>query len=358
MSELLNTKPNKILFVATFRHYFIGLGLAMNDISSNYHLIFINQKFDDERNPILNASVQVQLPFKTVRCFPLNASGALKKYKTRQNIFEKIRALVQELKPVEISTGNDRRIEYQYAMHIAREKMRLTVKGGYLDNGTGSYISFQKLEYGKYLARKWIDVPVKKLVYGSWFTRMQRFGGSDWTDKCYLTHPSLAPKRLMNKECVSVDVDWYKNDSENIIRRLTSILGLGDVTDINGESILLVLPRSTFVVQIYGSLGVAEKTIKEICSEFKNIYVKYHPADLDDFLGLSSMAVILPAQIPVELLYLVYGFSRVIGDTSTAILSAKWMLPNADVSYFDLDTPYTTKVKDLFADMGITPLSV
>lgn len=353
-----SSKENKLLMVATFRHFFIGLGLAMTDKSSSYHLIFINQKFNDNRNPIFQAVSRLVKPFSSVICLPLNVSGTFNKYRNRKLIFKVLRDIVGQLKPVEIATGNDRRIEYQYAMHIAKNKLKLNVKGAYLDNGIGSYINFHKLEFGKYLARRWLDVPLKKIVYGNWYTRMQRYGGSDWTDICYLTHPKYAPSRLAKKDCRKIEMDIYKNDKENIILNLLKELGLTHANLDASESILLVLPKKPVMELIYGSIENAELLIKGICEGYNNIYVKYHPADLGDVLNLSEQATLLPSQIPVELLFINMSFNRVLGDGSTAILSAKWMLPQSDVGFFDLETPYTILVKDIFVDSGIRPVPI
>jgi hypothetical protein len=350
-------KPNKIIMAVTFRHYFIGLGVALNDKNSNYHLVFINQKYDDERNPILLATSKLIRPFLSVRCLPLNSTGVIKKFKNRRVIFSILKEMLDDLKPVEILTGNDRRIEYQYAMHYMRNKLLSDVIGGYLDNGVGSYVDFHKLEYRKMLARKWIDIPIKKLVFGTWYNRMQCYGGSDWTDVCYLTHPQYAPDKLKKKQCVVVDIKFYLDANFKYISELNNVLGLNsDVS--SDQSILLVLPKAPAMELIYGSIELAEETIKNICKNYKNIYVKYHPADLGDILNFSDTATILPNQVPVELLFMVMNFAKIIGDGSTAVFSAKWMLPRANVSYFDIDTPYIKLLKDIFEDMDITPIGV
>jgi len=37
-------------------------------------------------------------------------------------------------------------------------------------------------------------------------------------------------------------------------------------------------------------------------------------------------------------------------------MSAKWMLPNCDVCFIDVSSPYTKVVKELFLKMNIKPL--
>jgi hypothetical protein len=108
---------------------------------------------------------------------------------------------------------------------------------------------------------------------------------------------------------------------------------------------------------IYGSVKNAEVIVKKMCENYKNVYIKYHLTDLGDVLNFKNEATILPNQIPVELLFINMDFSVVIGDGSIAVLSAKWMLPGADVGFFDLGTPYVNAVREIFIESGITPIN-
>ncbi len=352
-------RPNKLLLVGTFRHYFIGLGLALNDSKCNYHLVFINQKFDDERNLIYQASLKIVEPFASVSCLPLRTSKFKQKNINRKAAFRVLREKISTIKPVEIATGNDRRIEFQYAMHFSRNIMGLAVKGSFLDQGTGSYVSFQKINMRKYLARKWIDVPIKKLAYGGWFSRMRRYGESHWTDACYLTHPSLAPDYLLKKECVEVNVDFYKSEQAlRVIKSIVDFLGCGDERRLKKAGLLLVLPHSSTIKEMYGSLEQAKEFFRSICCSNEGVYAKYHPADPGDLLDLSGQAHILPSQMPVEILFSVMVFDKVIGDISTSLLSAKWMLPDAKVYYFDISSLYVDRIRGLFSSINVLPLKV
>ncbi len=350
-------KPNKLLLVATFRHYFIGLGLALNDDKHNYHLVFINQKFNDERNLIYKASLEVMEPFASVTCLPLRVSDFKQKNINRKSVFKLLRAIILDISPVEIATGNDRRIEFQYAMHFARNRLCLPVEGAFLDQGTGSYISFQKIRMGKYLARKWIDVPIKKIVYGNWFSRMRRYGESHWTDTCYLTNPSLAPAHLLKKRCVQVEVDYYRTErAQYIIKKIIHLLSVGVFTGVGEAGLLLVVPHSSVIEEIYGSIGEARVFFKKICNESGSVFLKYHPADPGDILGLGEDVGILPSQLPVEIIFSGMSFKKVYGDISTSLISAKWMLPKAEVYYFDIPSLYVDRVRGLFEGLGVMPL--
>jgi len=347
---------NKILMVVTVRHFFIGLGLALHDKKHDYHLVFINQNHGEELNPILRAAMALVAPFKTVRCMPLNSSGGASRYKTRKKIFYKLEQLIKELCPVEISTGNDRRIEFQYAMHFARGVLGYDVVGSYLDNGNGSYISYEKLNLRKYLSRIWIDVLVKKIAYGRWFTTAYKYGDSHWIDKCYLCHLDHIPDHLAEKKSSEVELRFYRTENAKIVlSKYVEHLGLPHNINKPSDSMLMVLPRVKMIADIYGSLEEAKAVIADISEEYENVFIKYHPADTLNPLGFDQGVTILPSSIPVEMLLGVMEFDYILGDTSTAIMAAKWMFPNSRVEFIDTGSPYTLSIKKLYMSMGILP---
>ncbi len=352
------TKPNKLLLVSTFRHYFIGLGLALSDKSHAYHLVFIDQKYDDERNPIYLAALEMVEPFSSVECMPVRSIG-LRKSKVRSMGFDRLKTIIGELKPVEIATGNDRRLEFQYAMYVAKKLDRLDVAGAFLDDGTGSYISFQKLKFTKYLSDKWIDTPIKKVVYGHWYTRPLTFGESHWVDICYLAHPLLVENTLRNKKCIEIEASFYRTvRAQNILRKLIGILCLESQPKIKGRSVLLTLPHSSIITDIYGSLEGVKEMILAVTASYENVCIKYHPRETGDPFNLSGKFIMLPAEIPVEIFFSVMNFDQVIGDVSTALMSAKWLLPKCEVSFIETKSVYTNAIKGLFSRMDILPLEI
>jgi len=351
------SKPNKLLLVNTFRHYFIGLGLALSDKTHNYHLVFIHQKFNDERNPIYRMALEMVEPFVSVSCLPVRSSRIIGRIENRKIAFNELKELVISLKPVEIAVGNDVRLEFQYAMNLARNILKLNVEGAFLDDGTGSYVFYVNMRLAKYVFRRWTDKLIKKLTYGLWYTKPASFGSSHWIDICYLCHPALVPASLSEKRCIEMKVDFYQTPQAKIVmKRIANALGIESIPEVLEDSILVALPHSSMIETIYGSLDQAKERISAIINEYEHVYVKYHPAEQLDVLGLEGSATILPSAIPVEFFFSVMSFDKVVGDVSTALMSAKWMLPDCDVCFIDVSSPYTKVVKELFLKMNIKPL--
>jgi hypothetical protein len=352
----IDKKPNILLLASTFRHFFIGLGLAFNDKSSQYHLVFIDQKFNDERNPVLQYLLEDALPFKSVSCLPLRANGVSKR-KVRKLCFSKLQKIIDNLKPDEICVGNDRRVEFQFSMNYARNCIGLNTVGAYLDDGAGSYISFDKFRLKKSILDKYIDTPFKKIVYGSWFERPEWIGGSTWVDKLYLTLPQLVPSVLSEKSIVPVMPSFYKvNKAEDKMLELSERLG-GRLDDIGiMDATLLVLPPKSIMEGLYGSLSELRSLILGLSNKSRKLFVKYHPRDVDDPLDIKDKVTLLPAAIPLEIFFSIYDFKEIIGDVSTALLSAKWLKPHSNVKFIDTKSEFTESMKSIFKELKIYEL--
>ena len=292
-------------------------------------------------------------PFSSVMCLPV-VSDAKNKRRTRKASFKELERIVVQLRPNEIITGNDRRIEFQFAMNSARKKVELNVVGSYLDDGTGSYINGYDYNIKKRISDKYIDTPVKKLAYGSWYKRPLTFGASAWVDRCYLCYPELVLKELAFKECILLDHAWYSSPGALILlHKLIPLLGINDNVTSQGDSVLVVLPHSSIISELYGSLDKMKIMVESLISKYDSVYVKYHPREENDPLCVADSAILLPSSIPAEVYLCVMQFSKVIGDVSTALMSAVWLQPTCEVEYIETHAKISVPIVKLFNDMGM-----
>ncbi|MEY8251176.1 MAG: polysialyltransferase family glycosyltransferase [Colwellia sp.] len=353
----MKSPANKILLISTFRHYFLGIAMALQDKQHAYHAIFIDQQYDDERNPLLAAAKALITPFKSVSCLPTRGKG-LNKRAVRLRAFASIKETIDTLKPVEISTGNDRRLEFQYAMYYARLNLTGHTLGSYIEDGTGTYINVQCYSLKKHLADKYIDTPIKKLAYGLWYSRPAVLGAGKWIDRTYLTFPELVAPPVDKVPGVHLNADLYHSgDGQQIIEQLVKTMGF-TLPKNQEEIVLLALPHHSIVKDMYGSVANFRKKIAELLKQEKNIYVKYHPRDLGDPYGLGDIATFLPTAVPAEIYFTTLNIKQVIGDISTAMMSAKWLKPNCHVSYIKTNSIYTKAASTLFGKMDIKEINL
>jgi hypothetical protein len=95
----------------------------------------------------------------------------------------------------------------------------------------------------------------------------------------------------------------------------------------------------------------------------RDCIVKYHPREPHDFLDAVALgARVLPAAVPVELVYLASGarLGRVVGDRGTTLLSARWLAPHAQaISALELagvDDPWYARTLDRLGVQKLEPV--
>jgi len=345
---------NKLILVSTFRHFFLAVGLAFSNRKDKYHLVFIDQKFTDDRNPLLHMALNNPKPFVTVSYLPERKKG-LAKARSRAESFRVLRGKIKQLSPTEIITGNDRRVEFQYSMYFSKRVLGLAVIGSYLDDGAGSYVSFNSFRRIKRLSDRYIDAPIKRIVYGDWYKRPVWLGCSEWVDNAYLTLPEIAPRYYQDKKVLEISKDEYF-ESNN--RGLLESLG-GNITGgMESGRGLIILPPMSILEDIYGSQENMLKTLRAIVKNYGDCYIKYHPRDIDDPLNLAEKYQLLPAAVPLELIFSMTHFRIIIGDVSSGLLAAKWLQPSSHVRYIMTSSKYTLVFLGLFDSLGITPVEI
>lgn len=351
-------KQNKLILVSTFRHFYMSLGLAFSNPSISFHLVFIDQNRVPAENKVFTAASILGFPFASIDCLPVKLECE-SKIVARHKGFKRLGEILLAIKPTEIITGNDRRIEFQYSMNFLSKVLNTPVVGAFIDDGTGSYISFQRNSKIRYFTDKYIDTPIKKILYGCWYSRPEVFGGSAWVDVCYLAHPELSPRALIDKKHVDLKREYYIGEIAKKYFSDFSCLLDGVVIPKLSGGVLFILPHTSMIKTMYGSNDKLKRILISAASKYScNIYYKYHPRELGDPLSLSGLGTQLTSSIPAELYFSIMNFDLIIGDVSTALMAAKWLLPNADVRYLPVATLEGEQVAKLFKDLKIESMNI
>lgn len=343
---------NKLVLVSTPRHFYLSIGLAFANKEYDYHLVFIDQKTLPKDNELYQAILNVSGPFKSVDCSVVRQSEA--KASNRRAVAIQLKELVSRLQPIEIIAGNDRRFEFQYSMHIASRAGYANVTGGYLDDGTGSYIGFDAARKIKYLTDRYIDTPIKKLVYGHWYHRPRMLGMSRWVQRRYLCHPELAS----GGEVVALSPDDYLTDV--VVDYMAELVNyMGDTQGYDrGGSLLIVLPHSSIVSLLYGGIEGFKVVLDSLIQKAGTVYVKYHPREHADPLELEGKVVLLKSNLPLEMYLSLLKVDRVIGDVSTGLMSCKWLYPDLDVSAIKNNSNLSQSIGVLYDSLKIRSMEV
>ncbi len=314
--------PTQLYLCSSKRHLYLALGLAQQ-AAAECHLVIIDQDpaCDD---PLLEAVKVRPGPFASVVIWNRPADGA-----QRRHLFARIADLVGSLRPAEIHVGNDRRIEFQYAMYCARA---FGTTGVYIDDGTGTYVNGTYLKFG----RSWIDLSIvaflKKLQYGWWYQRRRYLGGTDWVDRCQVQFPQLMPAAVRCGKPVSgLDPAPFRSPPFNALLDVY-LRALAAELDFSAQfDAVVMLPHSKHVRRYYRGVPVYLEMLQAHLRGLAKLALKYHPRETNFYFPAGPQQLVLPAHLPAEMLVGRLQTQMIVGDTSSALLSAIWLHPQARV---------------------------
>ncbi len=287
-------------------------------------------------------------PFESVQTLP-KGSGLFGKRATRRQVFELIRERLTAWSIDRVFTGNDRRIEFQYAQYQLQLANR-PVHAIYLEDGVNSYLPFHPSHRGlRAIADPVIEPLLKKIGYGSWYDRSGAVGCSRWVNERQLTFPALLQTQ-QGPDVVQLPAENYTTGAAAAhIAQLVESMTREAVT-FKGD-LLLVLPHSNDLLAQYGDAKGFQRAIKPLLDSAGETRVKYHPNE--NLAVLEDWVAELPRRLPMEMLISQCVCRRIVGDTSAALLSAKWLQPDANVMSVRNSRPGPSRLFELMAQAGV-----
>ena len=275
------------------------------------------------------------------------------KRELRQRTLEVLRSIDRDFLPDSVWVGNDRKVETQYALHLASERLRARA-GRYLDDGLYSYLGDVRQ---RPLVRR-IDWLVKRLMYGAWWHRADQAGTSPWIAEAWLAFPGDARDRDPARSRRRLPPTWFRHRS---FLRLSALLAREFAVDraaLRACAMVLVLPHSNQLRADPVLAGGLAELVAAATARGDTVAVKYHPREVtaDPARLLDNARVIgLPTLAPMEMLLpLLPPGALLAGEGSTALLAAHWLRP--DLRVYDLGLGrdgYAARAREFFARHGI-----
>lgn len=188
--------------------------------------------------------------------------------------------------------------------------------------------------------RPGIDQCLKKLAYGFWWRQPPTIGASSWIDHSVLAFPDSALPSLKRKPVEPLP----QNLTHPAFTELAETCLLSEpeaVKDIRHLDALLLLPHESINVPSPHRFG------QWLTDNGSVIGHKHHPRTPDEQRSKASTqklwripldSTALPPAIPMEIILpLLPENCRILGTLSTALLTAKWLRPDLDVSVMSMD---------------------
>ena len=102
--------------------------------------------------------------------------------------------------------------------------------------------------------------------------------------------------------------------------------------------VLILLPSMNLVDTVYKDIRILRKLLEDFKKKNLVVGIKYHPKDKDGnaVLDAGNQFTIVPTYLPAEIVFsLINDDAIIIGDVSSALFSAKWLLPKSKTYQFD-----------------------
>lgn len=338
-------------------HLFLSAAIASQRKNKKNILILIDQA-DTENNFYFNQVKQWKnSPFKDVYIFPGRIKGFLEKRKSRLKTFSALDKLINKYQPSEIYTGNDRRIEFQYAMQKSLDYGGAI--GNYIDEGTFTYLG-RPPSLG--IQDMMVDSFIKKIVYGFWWKNPPTIGGSAWISNVYAAFPQLVHPLLNKKNLIELSSEWLQSDSLNNFS--SQLLETKSIKPDSLQSIdvLIALPHESIIAKNRHYKESLIGLISQLKTQGVNVAVKYHPRDIKaDALNLKEIGCqLIPKQVNFEALLLIFPKNRtILGDFSSVLLNACWLRPDLRViAALEDKTSVSKQLYSLYSSLEIEMVDV
>ena len=320
-----------VYFASTILHLYTASVLAAERKDEDAHLIFIDQPEGQDFPLYPLVQNWQQSPFTTVRLFHGRFKGLGNKLKQRKALFGKLETVIGELRPGHIFVGNDRRIEFQWSMHVA-ERLDLKPVGHYMDEGTYTYLGRKDSDgFGDAV----LDNMVKKLSYGFWWKNPPTIGGSEWIQQVHAAYPEHVHPLLKSKQLHALPAAGFTSHAMlSLSAALMQHYGFEPAV-LKDLDVLFTLPHESLFEKNPAYKQQVLGEIQRLSGEGKRVAAKYHPRNSGpDVLGLQSDGVVLlPAGISFEAMLPHFNDAmEVMGDLSSTLLLCRWLRPGLTVT--------------------------
>lgn len=347
----------ELYLCSTPLHILNAVAIASTRKEHEHHIWLIDQPIVED-NPYFNIlSAWHDSPFEHVSISAGQIKGTKKKLANRKRIFGQLECYINKIHPARVYTGNDRRIEFQYAMHCCA-KNKQPADGVYMDEGTFTYVGRAASDS---FSDRYVDNLLKKLTYGFWWKNPSTIGGSEWITEVYAAFPNLVHEKLKQKKLHPLQSVFNNNRIlEDFCGQLVEYFGASR-DSIATLTAIITLPHESIIDRQSGYSKSMSDTLETLTKDNFRIGIKYHPRNTNpDILNASenSSTYVIPHKIPFEAILPLLPNGIIIGDISSTLINAKWLKPKASlVSIANPEAPMMEEFRSFFAKIGVETIA-
>ena len=327
------TPNKKVLYLpSTPLNTLVSVAHAVSQASQQTSKLLLIDQNSDEQNVYFKALKNWKTsPFIAVEAMLGNAKGQQKLIQRKAN-FKRLEELVKQFPADVIAVGSDRRIEFQYLMHI-RRKASSAVEGWYLDDGLYSYAGRPY-----HWLKDSVNSILKKLSYGFWWEEPKTVGASSLIKKAWLFRPNIVIPELQVKALNAMPNEWFIHPS--VLDFSQQVLeGFGSdescTSLLKKIDVLILTPHPNNILKMPGYKKRLEELLVKLHKLNLNVAIKPHPkSSEEDFSSWHNeyQVSIIPSLLAFEfVLPMLKPSMKVVGDVGTSVLTAKWLRSDLEV---------------------------
>ena len=350
-----------LYWIGTPRHFLIAAGMAVGhaDVSDSHLLLTSAQDYVDGIRAVLDrwsASpfshtliIRPGRPGSSLLANRIRAARSAARYHRM--------ATEAEYSEVRVFSGTDTATQaylYEVKRRSPTTKRVMLEDGGIFYNSQfiGGDVASEGYPRWKLIAGR--------IAYGPAWAAVKKNGIGEVIDEIHLTAPELARKQWTSLDLVKLPPDHLLRLSDTDLPSVYLSLFDCDAREMATVEAVFILSRSDGLLgDPKGYVETVDALLNAMRRRGLKVALKYHPKEpLPDYMGLRDKTgvVEIPRELPMELLFLVAADSLkfVLGDTSTALLAAPWMLPDCrSVSFVNMVNKLPELIYPNFEGFGV-----
>ncbi|WP_051145160.1 polysialyltransferase family glycosyltransferase [Thiomicrorhabdus sp. Kp2] len=351
MTTLQEQNPKVLYLPSTPLNILVSVAHALAHADSqNARIVLIDQKNIQDNIYFKILNEWKDSPFEQVLLTSGSARGFQKVVERKAN-FKTLAKLAKEFPANAIAVGSDRRVEFQYLMHL-RTDDRGGVEGWYLDDGLYSYAGRPYRWF-----KDSINSILKKLSYGFWWQEPKTVGSSNWIYKAWLFSPENAIEAIQQKECHQIVTEWFVIDQiKGFSQTICKAFGLLLTED--ESDVFILIPHPNNIEKMPGYLAKIEHFLANLNNHNLSVSIKYHPrTESEDPYNFKERygVKLIPSALAFEfVLPLLKSKSFVIGDVGTSLLTAKWLRPDVNnIAVLNKDSQFEVRFLKIMQKLDV-----